>query len=175
MTVSIPGIGVSITDTFSASSITGTVPVANGGTGAATLTGVLKGNGTSAISAATAGTDFVAPGTVTSFTAQQNFTAASITSTSNSIAWNLSTAQSAKHTLTENTTLANPTNMVDGGTYILRITQHASSAKTFAFGSAYRWPGGAAPTITATLNGVDIITFISDGTHMDGSIRQAFA
>lgn len=38
------------------------LPVASGGTGAATLTGVLKGNGTSAFTAATAGTDFVAPG-----------------------------------------------------------------------------------------------------------------
>jgi hypothetical protein len=38
------------------------ITVANGGTGAATLTGVVKGNGTSAFSAATAGTDYVAPG-----------------------------------------------------------------------------------------------------------------
>jgi len=38
------------------------LPVASGGSGAATLTGVLKGNGTSAFTAATAGTDFVAPG-----------------------------------------------------------------------------------------------------------------
>jgi hypothetical protein len=42
--------------------VSGTLPVGNGGTGATTLTGVLKGNGTSAFSAATAGTDFVAPG-----------------------------------------------------------------------------------------------------------------
>lgn len=53
--------------------VTGTLPVANGGTGAATLTGVLKGNGTSAFTAATAGTDFVAPGTATTFTAAQTF------------------------------------------------------------------------------------------------------
>ena len=45
-----------------ATGVTGTLPVANGGTGATTLTGVLKGNGTSAFTAATAGTDFVAPG-----------------------------------------------------------------------------------------------------------------
>lgn len=49
------------------------LPVASGGTGAATLTGVLKGNGTSAFTAATAGTDFVAPGTATTFTATQTF------------------------------------------------------------------------------------------------------
>jgi hypothetical protein len=40
---------------------TGTLAVNRGGTGATTLTGVLKGNGTSAFSAATAGTDFLAP------------------------------------------------------------------------------------------------------------------
>jgi len=38
-----------------------TLPVASGGSGATTLTGVLKGNGTSAFTAATAGTDYVAP------------------------------------------------------------------------------------------------------------------
>ena len=41
--------------------VTGTLPVGNGGTGATTLTGVLKGNGVSAFTAATAGTDFVSP------------------------------------------------------------------------------------------------------------------
>ena len=41
------------------------LPVANGGSGATTLTGVLKGNGTSAFSAATAGTDYQAPITLT--------------------------------------------------------------------------------------------------------------
>lgn len=56
-------------------SITGItdLAVADGGTGASTLTGVLKGNGTSAFTAATAGTDYVAPGTATTFTALQTF------------------------------------------------------------------------------------------------------
>jgi hypothetical protein len=53
--------------------LAGTLVVANGGTGATTLTGVLKGNGTSAFTAATAGTDYVAPGTATTFTATQTF------------------------------------------------------------------------------------------------------
>jgi hypothetical protein len=44
---------------------TGTLPVANGGSGAATLTGILKGNGTSAFSAATANTDYQSPITLT--------------------------------------------------------------------------------------------------------------
>ncbi len=42
-----------------ASSLTGTLAVADGGSGATTLTGILKGNGTSAFTAATAGTDYL--------------------------------------------------------------------------------------------------------------------
>lgn len=41
--------------------VTGTLPVSNGGTGATTLTGLVKGNGTSAMSVAVAGTDYVVP------------------------------------------------------------------------------------------------------------------
>jgi hypothetical protein len=40
--------------------VTGTLPVGNGGTGATTLTGIVKGNGSSAFTAATAGTDYQA-------------------------------------------------------------------------------------------------------------------
>ena len=58
---------------------TGTLIVANGGTGATTLTGIIKGNGTSAMTAATAGTDYVAPGTATTFTATQTFNGSSST------------------------------------------------------------------------------------------------
>ena len=55
----------------------GTLSVSGGGTGTTTLTGILKGNGTSAFTAATAGTDYVAPGTATTFTAKQTFTGTS--------------------------------------------------------------------------------------------------
>ena len=54
----------------------GTLVVSAGGTGAATLTGVLKGTGTTAVVAATAGTDYVSPIVATNFTAQQTFAGA---------------------------------------------------------------------------------------------------
>ena len=63
----------STTFTNLTTNVTGTLPVANGGSGAVTLTGLLKGNGTSAFTAATVGTDYVAPGTATTFTALQTF------------------------------------------------------------------------------------------------------
>lgn len=45
--------------------ITGTLPTSYGGTGAAgSISGIVKGNGTSAFSAAVAGTDYVAPGSL---------------------------------------------------------------------------------------------------------------
>jgi hypothetical protein len=55
-------------------STAGVLAVTNGGSNANTLTGILKGNGTSAFTAATAGSDYVAPGTATTFTAVQTFT-----------------------------------------------------------------------------------------------------
>ena len=48
-----------------ASGVTGTLAVTNGGTGATTLTGLIKGNGTSALTTAVAGTDYQAPLTLT--------------------------------------------------------------------------------------------------------------
>lgn len=47
--------------TGNATNVTGTVAVANGGTGANTITGLVKGNGTGAMTAAVAGTDYLAP------------------------------------------------------------------------------------------------------------------
>ena len=61
------------TDITSLTGLTTALAVTYGGTGAATLTGVIKGNGASAFTAATAGTDYVAPATATTFTALQTF------------------------------------------------------------------------------------------------------
>lgn len=71
---------VSSVSVVSANGLAGTVATATT-TPAITLstsiTGVLKGNGT-AISAGTAGTDYVAPGTATTFTAAQSFPASGV-------------------------------------------------------------------------------------------------
>lgn len=55
----IPTLNQSTTGT--ASNVTGIVAVGNGGTGATTLTGIVKGNGASAFTVATAGSDYLAP------------------------------------------------------------------------------------------------------------------
>jgi hypothetical protein len=55
--------------TGTAGNVTGTVAVANGGTGTTTLTGLVKGNGIGAMTAAVAGTDYALPNANTTGTA----------------------------------------------------------------------------------------------------------
>jgi hypothetical protein len=61
--------------------LTSALSVSVGGTGATTLSSgaILKGAGTSPITTASAGTDYVAPGTATTFTATQTFTGSTST------------------------------------------------------------------------------------------------
>lgn len=153
---------------------TGTFTLANGKTITISNTLTFTGTDTSSVAFGAGGT-VAYTGTKQSFTKQQNFGAVALTSSSNHIAWNLDNAQSAKHTFTENTTLDNPTNMVDGGTYVLILTQHASSPKTFALGNAYKTPEGAGFTVSSTNGAIDILTFVSDGTSMYLVGQKAFA
>jgi hypothetical protein len=109
----------------------------------------------------------VDPAAETTFTAQQYFNDQSLTS-GTSISWNANTAQVAYLSLAHNATVASATNHKAGGVYIMRVTQ-ASSPKTLAWSTGYKWPGNTAPTMTATGSAVDIFTFTSDGTYMYGS------
>lgn len=61
-------------DITSLTGLTTALSVPQGGTGATTLTGLIKGSGTSAFTAATVSTDYVAPGTAATYTATQTFT-----------------------------------------------------------------------------------------------------
>ncbi len=145
----------------------------------ANLTGAVTsiGNATSlgsftaaALSTAVSDDNAAFVGLANAYTVQQNFVQATLTSTANSIAWNASTGQTATHTATESTTLANPTNMVAGATYQFTWVQHASSAKTLAFGNAYVFSGSS--TVSATVSTVAIFTFTSDGSKMRGVMTQ---
>ena len=72
-TGTVTAVSVVSTNGFAGSSSGGATPALTLST---SITGVLKGNGT-ALSAATAGSDYVAPGTATTFTATQTFTGSS--------------------------------------------------------------------------------------------------
>jgi hypothetical protein len=118
--------------------------------------------------------DTVKSDVVTAYTRQQTITAGTLSDGAN-IAWNLDTAQVAKVTLAGNRTLDNPTNMKDGGSYVLRVTQDGTGSRTLAFGSAYEWPGGVAPTLSTAAGAIDILQFNSDGTKMYGTYGLNFS
>lgn len=65
-------------------------------------------------------------------------------------------------TLTGNVTftLLNP---YDGGVYVVLLYTGAGSF-TYTFGASVKWPGGVAPTATATAARLDLVTMIWDDT-----------
>ena len=141
-------------------------PTGATGAGTGSVNGIVKGDGSGGIHMAVAGTDYVAPGTATVFTAQQNFGTQILTDGS-AIAWNLATQQVARVVLGGNRLLSNPSNLVDGGTYILMVKQDGTGSRTLSFGSNYIWPHGL-PTLNSGANAMSILTFVSDGTYMYG-------
>lgn len=151
--------------TVNLSNVSGTLGVSNGGTGATTLTGIAKGNGTSAFTAATAGTDYVAPGTATNFTAQQYFGNATLTDAA-TISWAANTAQVATFTfVSSNRTMGAPTGLVNGAFYALAVIQNAGS-NTLSWNSVFKWTSGTAPTLSTAAGAKDYFTFRSDGTNL---------
>lgn len=101
------------------------------------------------------------------YTKTQNFNATTLTDWAN-ISWDLSQNQVSSVTLWGNRTLDNPTNMVDGATYILIVKQDGTGSRTLAYGTAYKRTWGTAPTLSTGANAVDILSFVSDGTNMYG-------
>lgn len=173
-------------------SATNLVPVSFGGTGVGALTGLAKGNGTSAFTAAvagtdylappsgtailkansggalanaTAGTDYVAPGTATNFTAQQYFGNVALTDAA-TIAWAANTAQVATFTfVSTNRTMGAPTGLVNGGFYALAVIQNAGS-NTLSWNAVFKWANGVAPTLSTAAGAKDYFVFRSDGTNL---------
>jgi hypothetical protein len=78
-------------------------------------------------------------------------------------------------TLAGNRTLDNPTNLKAGATYLWIIKQDVTGSRTLAYGTAFKWAGGTAPTLTTTANAVDIISGVSDGTNIYVNIAQDFS
>ncbi len=89
--------------------------------------------------------------------------------------WNLTTQQCATLTLGGNRTLAAPTNMKNGATYILLIKQDGTGSRTLAWNAAYTFQGGTDPVLSTGANAVDLLTCYSDGTSMYCSLAKAFA
>ena len=137
----------------------GTLAVARGGTGASTFTGVLKGNGTSAVTAATAGTDYAGIDTAQTFTKGQRGEITALTDGA-TITPDLADSNNFSVTLGGNRTLANPTNTVAGQSGSIFITQDGTGSRTLAYGSNFDFAGGTAPTLSTAAAAVDRIDYV---------------
>jgi hypothetical protein len=160
--------------------LSGTLTVSNGGTGATTLTGLVKGNGTAAFTAAvagtdylappsgtailkansggalanaTAGTDYVAPGTATTFTAQQTLNGSSSVLAA--------TLANAAETVTISATAATGTITYDVTTQsVVYYTSNASANWTMNFRAS---SGTSLNTAMSTGQSVTVVFMATNG------------
>jgi hypothetical protein len=140
-------------------SVTGTLPIANGGTGATTFAGasITTYTGTETLTNKTLTNPTVTNYTETPFTANS--------STAITIALTNGTVQII--TLTGNATITMPT-ATAGKSFIIMLKQDATGGRSVTW-STVKYPGGTAPTITSTASRQDIFSFFADGTNWYGT------
>jgi hypothetical protein len=92
-----------------------------------------------------------------------NITQVALTSSSNAVAWDAAAAANAYHLTTENTTFSAPSNAVEGAIISVEIAQ-GSTARTIAWNTVFEFAASTAPTITATANKTDILSFRYNGS-----------
>jgi len=175
--------------------VTGTLPANNGGTGvannvASTIT--MSGNFASTF-VVTGAFSYTLPGatdTLVNLGSTQTLTAKTLTNptvtnyvetlqavgtvgASSTLALTNGTVLTATLTASTPCTFTMPT-ATAGKSFILILTQAATGMTTATFTSV-KFPGGTAPTITATASAVDVISFVANGTSWYGNYAQAFA
>lgn len=167
------GANATTTPTFSPNALTARVIVKTGGV--ALVAGNIKGDGHELIlrydlantrwelinpyEAATDISGKANLATAQTFTGGQRTNSTAITSTAGSIATDLALNNDFTHTFTENTTLANPTNITAGQKGRIVFTQHASSPKTLGWGSYWLFPNAVEPSVTASNSAVDVLYY----------------
>lgn len=93
-----------------------------------------------------------------SFTAQQRGAISALTDGA-TITPDFSLANNFSVTLGGNRTLANPTNLTAGASGAIFISQDGTGSRTLAFGSAWSFSGGTAPTLTTTASAIDVLVY----------------
>jgi len=146
--------------------VTGTVAVANGGTGLTSLTAgrIPYGNGTSAF------------GNESNLTYDDTNNRLGVVGTGYSpnitltdaatVAWDTTTGQVATFTfVSSNRTMGAPSSLVSGAFYALAVIQNAGS-NTLTWNSVFKWANGTAPTLSTAASAKDYFVFRSDGTNL---------
>lgn len=145
--------------------------VTKGGTGTGTLTGVIKGNGTSAFTAATAGTDYIAPSGALGTPSSGTLSACTVDGTdavgfrnipqnSQSAAYTLVLADAGKH-------IFHPSTDANARTY----TIPANSSVAYPIGTAITFVNMTSQVVTIAIT-TDTMYLAKDGTTGSRSLAQ---
>lgn len=98
-----------------------------------------------------------------------------LTSSSNNIAIDFNSSNDFLHTFTEDTTLANPSNLTVGQSGFIYLTQHASSPKTLAYGSYWKFVGGT-PSVSNTNGAFDTLSYtVRSSTFIEAVLHKGWA
>ena len=127
-------------------------------TGTTNVITVTDGDGVSGNPTLTVGSLVARTDTVQTFTAAQRGGVSALTDGA-TITANFALANNFSVTLGGNRTLANPSNQTAGQTGVITITQDGTGSRTLAYGSNWKFPAGAAPTLTTTANAVDVLAY----------------
>lgn len=76
-------------------------------------------------------------------------------------------------TLTNNFTLANPTNLQSGQTIKWEIVQDATGARTATYGTLFKFSGSS--TLTTTASAIDLLSATYDGNILLATVSTKFA
>lgn len=151
--------------------VSGLLPAANGGLGAASLTGYVFANGASAATASAS-----IPNSALSIATSSEWKSntadklletdvvwgamAEVTLTDGAtVNWDMSSGFDFIVTLGGNRTLANPTNTKVGQKGRLIIQQDGTGSRTVTWGSDYMFANNTAPTLSTAANSVDVLYY----------------
>jgi hypothetical protein len=77
-------------------------------------------------------------------------------------------------TLAHNATLANPSNFKSGQSGIIVITQDGTGSRTLAYGSNWKFPGGA-PVLSTAAGAVDLLAYAVVGSTIYATLTKAYS